>query len=406
MPDTFDEQEYKRKLIAGGLPPGDAAALAARTAAARRESGTAGQETKPAGKEKPAKKAGASPGRSDFKPVGELFELAPPAQPEAAPAGPAVSPASAPAGRRQTIIQSFAQHVSGLADERKGGMATRPGKTATASLANTVEQAQDAALLKHTKEQIKSLQLSLFDIAPWPDHMRGMPNDFGRTALFTARNKRTPRADLKDEVIFSVMKDVQITYTGAELRNYDDELVWLQVMEYAKRVPIDQPATFTFYELCGALDWPINKQYYQRIEDSLTRLSATTLKFSSRRVGKIGVSLIRKFGFVEQTEKRKSRCWVLLEEEILLLFAGEHYAKFVWEKYRKLSGIARRMFDYFSTHKDPYPLTLDNFRLLCKSDAATTKKWRELAGAAAEELKESGLVKNVWVKDDLVHCER
>ena len=27
MPDTFDEQEYKRKLIAGGLPPGDAAAL-------------------------------------------------------------------------------------------------------------------------------------------------------------------------------------------------------------------------------------------------------------------------------------------------------------------------------------------------------------------------------------------
>ena len=38
MPDTFDEQEYKRKLIAGGLPPNDAAELAARTAAARRES--------------------------------------------------------------------------------------------------------------------------------------------------------------------------------------------------------------------------------------------------------------------------------------------------------------------------------------------------------------------------------
>ena len=57
MPDTFDEQEYKRKLIAGGLPPGDAAALAARTAAARRESGSTGQEAKPAGKEKPAKKS-------------------------------------------------------------------------------------------------------------------------------------------------------------------------------------------------------------------------------------------------------------------------------------------------------------------------------------------------------------
>lgn len=110
MPDTFDEQEYKRKLIAGAV--GDAAALAARTAAARRESGSTGQEAKPAGKEKPAKKAGAAPGRSAFKPVGELFELTPPAQ-------PAEPPAPATAERRQTFIEAVAQHV-GTAWPAKG----------------------------------------------------------------------------------------------------------------------------------------------------------------------------------------------------------------------------------------------------------------------------------------------
>nr|BCU00945.1 TrfA replication initiation protein [uncultured bacterium] len=410
MPDTFDEQEYRRKLIEGGISPRDAADLAARTAAARRESGSVPQEEKPASKQKATRKAGADeapPRKSGFQKAADLFQLTPPAQPTAAPAGPAKSPAPAPAERRQTVIQSVAQHVSGLADERKGDMAKKPGKTATASLAGTVEQAQEAALLKHTKEQMKSLQLSLFDIAPWPDHMRGMPNDFGRSALFTARNKKTPRAELKDEVIFHVMKDVKITYTGTELRTYDDELVWLQVMEYAKRVPVGEPVTFSLYEFCKSLGWPINGQYYQRIEDSLTRLQTNALKFSSKRVGRLeSLSLIRRFGFLDQTEKRKSRCQVYLEEEIVLLFAGEHYAKFVWEKYRKLSGIARRMFDYFSTHKDPYPLSLENFRLMCKSDASTTKKWREQALAAREELQGSGLVKSVWIKDDLVHCER
>ena len=39
MPDQFDEQEYKRKLIEGGLNASDARLVAARTAAARQVSG-------------------------------------------------------------------------------------------------------------------------------------------------------------------------------------------------------------------------------------------------------------------------------------------------------------------------------------------------------------------------------
>ena len=370
MPDFFDEQEYKRKLIDGGISPSEAGELARRTAAARRDCGDVPQDRTTDEPEHKKKSRPASQKR---------------------PSKPA---------QQQSFIELVAQHISAAAD--KNGE-----KTATGTLNSTIQQAQEAALLKHTKQQMRSLQLSLFNIAPWPDHMRGMPNDFGRSALFTARNKRTPRAELKDEVIFHVMKDVKITYTGTELRTYDDELVWLQVMEYAKRVPFGQPATFTLYEFCKALGWPINGQYYQRIEDSLTRLQTNALKFSSKRVGRLeSLSLIRRFGFLDQTDKRKSRCQVLLEEEVVLLFTNEHYAMFVWEKYRKLSGIARRMFDYFSTHREPYPLSLENFRLMCKSDASTIKKWREQAIAAANELQESGLVKAAWVKDDLVRCER
>ena len=388
MPETFNEENFKRKLINGGVEPATATAVAARTAAARRDSGN----------EKGA-----------FFAAADLFPLPSPVQPAANQATPASQSVSATTSRRRTVIEDVADHVSGLSSEQqKASMATKkPSKTATDALAGSVEQAQQAAMLKHTKEQIKTLQLSLFDIAPWPDHMRAMPNDFARSALFTVRNKRTPRADLKNEVIFHLMKDVQITYTGPELRAYDDELVWLQVMEYAKRVPVGEPVTFTLYEFCKDLGWPINGQYYDRVEDCLTRLQTTALKFSSKRVGRLeSLSLIRRFGFLDQTKKRQSRCQVLLEDEIVLLFAGEHYARFIWEKYRKLSAITRRMFDYFSSHRDPHPLTLDNFRLMCKSESTLAKKWREQANSSCVELCKSGLVKNVWMKDDQVHCDR
>lgn len=49
MQNEFNEQEYRRKLIEGGLSEADATDLAARTAAARRDSGSAGEAFRPAG---------------------------------------------------------------------------------------------------------------------------------------------------------------------------------------------------------------------------------------------------------------------------------------------------------------------------------------------------------------------
>ena len=262
-------------------------------------------------------------------------------------------------------------------------------KTAVEKTADKVSEVKQAALLKHTKEQIKAMQLSLFDLAPWGDDMRAMPNDLARAALFTTRNKKTPREVRQQHVIFHVNKDVLITYTGIELRADDDELVWQQVLEYAKRSPVGTPVSFTFYELCTDLGWPINGRYYDKAEECLTRLQATAMQFSSGRIGRLeSVSLIHRFRVLDRG-KKTSRCQVEIDEEMVVLFAGDHYSKFVWEKYRELSPTARRMFDYFVSHKEPFPLKLETFRLMCGSDSARLKKWREQTGQACEELSQS-----------------
>ena len=279
-------------------------------------------------------------------------------------------------------------------------------KTAVEKTADKVSEVKQAALLNHTKEQIKALQLSLYDLAPWGDNMRAMPNDLARAALFTTRNKKTPREVRQQHVIFHVNKDVLITYTGIELRADDDELVWQQVLEYAKRSPVGTPVSFTFYELCTDLGWPINGRYYDKAEECLTRLQATALQFSSGRIGRLeSVSLIHRFRVLDRG-KKTSRCQVEIDEEMVVLFAGDHYSKFVWEKYRELSPTARRMFDYFVSHKEPFPLRLETFRLMCGSDSARLKKWREQTGRACEELSQSGLIKLSWVQGDLIYCQR
>jgi len=279
-------------------------------------------------------------------------------------------------------------------------------KTAVEKTADKVSEVKQAALLKHTKEQIKALQLSLFDLAPWGDDMRAMPNDLARAALFTTRNKKTPREVRQQHVIFHVNKDVLITYTGIELRADDDELVWQQVLEYAKRSPVGSPVSFTFYELCTDLGWPINGRYYDKAEECLTRLQATAMQFSSGRIGRLeSVSLIHRFRVLDRG-KKTSRCQVEIDEEMVVLFAGDHYSKFVWEKYRELSPTARRMFDYFVSHKEPFPLKLETFRLMCGSDSARLKKWREQTGQACEELSQSGLIKLSWVQGDSIYCQR
>jgi len=262
------------------------------------------------------------------------------------------------------------------------------------------------SLLSHTKKEIKEQQLSLFEIAPWSDHMRALPNDYARSALFTVRNKRVPREALQNSLIYSVGLDVKINYTGVELRAEDDELVWQQVMEYSKRSPIGEPVCFTFYELCKDLSWSINGRYYKKAEECLSRLQATSMSFESNRVGRLdSLSLISRFSILDRG-KKNSICQVMLDEEMIILFAGDYYSRFVWDKYKKLSPIARRMFDYFSSHKNPFPLKLETFRLICGSQSTRPRKWKEQVNTACSELVTSELVGDVWVATDKLYCLR
>lgn len=245
-----------------------------------------------------------------------------------------------------------------------------------------------------------------FQLEIWPDDVREIPNDYARSALFTIRNKKEPRAAMQGAMIFHVEKAVRITFSGIELRADDDELVWMQILDYAKRKPLGEPIDFNLHAMCIDLNWSINSRNYDRVRNCISRLKANEVKVENQKMGRgIGISLIREYEYDGDGEKgTKYRVWI--HPNLMVLFAGRTSTRIAWAKYRDLTPIARRLYDYFASWQDPFPLGLDTFYQVCKSDTADPSKWRSMVRRACKELIEAKLVHNAWVDGNLIYCDR
>ncbi|MBD8829031.1 replication initiator protein A [Pseudomonas sp. CFBP 13602] len=254
--------------------------------------------------------------------------------------------------------------------------------------------------------EMVQMKLSLSDVAPWDDDLRVIPNDWARSAVFTVRNKGVKRRAYDNELVYHYNKEVEIHYTGIELRADDDELVWQQILEYAKHSVIGVHVYFTLYQLLTDVGWPINGFYYKRALACINRLKATSFQISSPRHSRIkGLSLVKEFEIVPDANKR-SICQIELSTHLVVLFANDHYSKVIWDRYRALSPTARRLFDWIVTHKAPYPLKLETFRLICGSESTRAKKWAEQTREACKELEAANLVQKAYVEKEAVHCVR
>ena len=280
--------------------------------------------------------------------------------------------------------------------------------TAIGHLQELVNTKKDKLQVEETVKDMTALQLSLFDIAPWSDNMRGMPNDIARCALFTTRHPKVERVAYTQQPVYSFNKDVKMLFTGTELRAIDDELVWIQVLEYVKRLPYGDEVSFSLYQLCKDLGLTPCKGSYTKIENSLSRLFAAAIQITSERLGRLqSVKLISKF-YMTDRSTRSAKCHVQIEQDLIVLFANKHYSRFEWESYRSLTPTARRLYDYFISHKEPYPLSLKTFQQICGSETAQLRKWRQQCEKACQELVEKEMVTLAFLDkdDDSLKCIR
>lgn len=241
----------------------------------------------------------------------------------------------------------------------------------------------------------------------WPIGYRELPNDFARSALFSVRNKRVPRRTVQNEKIFHVGRGVTVYYTGIELRAEDDELVWQQILDYGKGLPLGEPIVFSIRQLLLDLAWPTNRTYYRKVRESIARLKANEVRVESetRGVG-VALSLLMSYTFVNK-DSAQAKYSVQIDPELIMLFAGNTSTRIEWVKYRRANPVARRLFDYAASHQTPYPLDLLDFHKMCGSECRSASKWRQQSSAACDALMSLGMI--AWagvLKDGKIHFDR
>ena len=91
------------------------------------------------------------------------------------------------------------------------------------------------------------------------------------------------------EKLFHYNEFVSILYTGIELRAEDDEIVWLQILNYGQTVPLGEPFEFGIKDLVRDVNWSKNGRNYDRARECISRLKANeVLALNTKAYGKSG----------------------------------------------------------------------------------------------------------------------
>ena len=240
------------------------------------------------------------------------------------------------------------------------------------------------------------------------EDLRHIPNDYARSSIFTARNKRAARRNFLHEKLFHYNEFVTILYTGIELRAEDDEIIWLQILNYGQRVPLGDSFEFSIKDLVSDVGWHKNGRYYDKARECISRLKANeVLALNSKAYGKSGaISLIQNYTVINDAEGKPTEYRVWIDPNLIVLFAGNTFTSHAWEMYRELSPVARRLADYIESHKHPYPLSLEKFQQMCGSDDASITSWRQTVKKACIEVMEKKVAVNACLVNDQIVTQR
>lgn len=272
-----------------------------------------------------------------------------------------------------------------------------------------IDRIQRRAYLKKSGITGEQYQLDLlFPATISRNDLRHIPNDYARSSLFTARSKTLERRTLTRETLFHYNEHITILYTGIELRAEDDELVWLQILNFGRNVPLGQPFEFRIVDLVREVGWSKNGRNYHRARQCITRLKANeVLALNSKAYGSSGaISLIQNYVVVNNGlgEPTDYRVWI--DPNLVLLFAGNTFTCHAWGVYRKLTPVARRLVDYIESHRHPFPLAVSKLHSICSSADANATSWRQTVRRACAEIMEYNIARVAVLKEDFIYCYR
>lgn len=220
----------------------------------------------------------------------------------------------------------------------------------------------------------------------WGADVRGIAKCLANSALFSVRDKRTPRVKYDDAEIAS-LSDVTVKYTGTQL-DQDDHLVYMQLIHMARTTPLGEAVLVAASEALRGLGWADSQESYDRLRASYKRMLEGTVWVADhkpKRTRMYGSHLLNAIGGDDLVT---GTTWtIVLELGLAAILTGDELTLIDWLRQRRLSGLAQWMHAFYATHDSPLPYKAATLYELCGSKMASAASFRLRLKRALDELK-------------------
>lgn len=216
----------------------------------------------------------------------------------------------------------------------------------------------------------------------WPELLRGSPNAFLRSAVFSAIQGKGRRY-MENELIAS-QKGYEIRFTGKKLDQSDFD-VWLQAAHIARCSPVGDVCVIRAWSFLKYIGRSQGKKDYEWLKNSLRRLQTAMIEIN---IGKKW----RRLNLLNETSGDDESGFVKLQFNPLLieLFAPNKWSIIEWEIRKNLKGkpLALWLHGYFASHAIPYPIKIETLRDMCGSESKNKRDFKRKLKNAFDVLSE------------------
>lgn len=211
-------------------------------------------------------------------------------------------------------------------------------------------------------------------------------NWISRSSVFSTIKKGERK--FSDEVLGEFF-GVKLRRIGYELDMADQD-VFLWLVKFAKK-NYSEKVYFSKYELLKDLNKKLGKSTYDWLEQSLKRLTATTIFYQTKDNKKfIGVHLVDS---VQYDEDKKMQ-FVRLGSEVIDLYKNDNYSFIDWQQRLQLKDFAKWLQCFISSHhKKTKGYFLKTIKESAGKDNVRNDKFKMTIEKSANELIEVGFLK-------------
>ena len=232
----------------------------------------------------------------------------------------------------------------------------------------------------------------------WGDPQRGVPNEFARSALFSAR-KGTGKEYLERVPIFS-QQGFTVTYSGPRLTQ-DHLDVFEGIMHLARETPEGNTVYFTARGLLRLIGRKTSGRDHERLLRTLEQLTTTAVSIKRDDGALYWGSLLP-----EGAAKPENGQYAVVVNRQLIKLFKRGFTVIEWQQRKALTRrpLAQALHVWLYSHDKPYPVTVQYLRDITGSQTKELWKFRQSLKVALNALKAIGVLVDWYIDGaDKVH---